>query len=263
MHIHSQATLPLASLKKHSGFTLLEVLIAVAISAMIGIGATQALYSIIETKNSTEYKNQQLKSIQRFNQIVSRDVEQFINRAVKNSYGEDDPSLSLGSGDYLIEWSRAGWRNNPGNDDYRSELQRVAYQIYSIDDEFCDSAKKRLQQFEIEINDQQCLVRFFWNVIDRVSDSEPQAQVILDEIDLLEAEVLADDSTSNNQGQGVSSANFSRKNLLKEGTTWFTEWPALSAGNNTTPPSIKAMRWKLEIPAYGEMNRLWVVPDDA
>lgn len=242
-------------------FTLLEVLIAVAISAMIGIGATQALYSIIETKNSTEYKNQQLKSIQRFNQIVSRDAEQFINRSIKNSYGDDEQALSLGQNDYLIEWTRAGWRNNPGNDDYRSELQRVAYQIFSIEDDYCESAKKRLEQFEIEINDQQCLVRFFWNVIDRTSDSEPQHQVILDEIDILEAEILAEDSNSTTSQGG--SAVFSRKNYLKEGTTWFTEWPALSAGNNSTPPAIKAMRWKLEIPAYGEMERLWVMPDEA
>ena len=60
---------------KQQGFTLLEVMIAISITALIGVASTNLLSNIIETKNVTDKRSEQLVTLQRFNQFISRDVE--------------------------------------------------------------------------------------------------------------------------------------------------------------------------------------------
>ena len=84
------------------GFTLLEVLIAVAITAMIGIGSVQLLSNIIETRRATDIRAEQLASLQRFNQVLGRDIEQIINRSIRDEFGSTQPALVLGGSDYLL-----------------------------------------------------------------------------------------------------------------------------------------------------------------
>jgi len=50
-------------MRKQAGFTLLEVLIAVAITASIGVGAVQLLSSIIDTKQATDIRSEKLASL--------------------------------------------------------------------------------------------------------------------------------------------------------------------------------------------------------
>ena len=70
------------------GFTLLEVLIAVSITAMIGVASTQLLSNVIDSKQASEVRSEQLVSLQRFNMVVSRDIEQLINRSIRDEYGD-------------------------------------------------------------------------------------------------------------------------------------------------------------------------------
>ena len=111
------------------GFTLLEVLLAVAITALIGVGAAQLLNSIINAKQGVDIRSEKLASLQRFNMAVSRDIEQIINRPIRDIYGDEQPAIRINDGDYPVEFTRAGWRNSPVTDDPRSELQRVAYRL--------------------------------------------------------------------------------------------------------------------------------------
>ena len=117
---------------KQQGFTLLEVMIAISITALIGVASTNLLSNIIETKNVTDKRSEQLVTLQRFNQFISRDVEQIINRGIRDQYGDDQAAIILDDSDYLAQWSRLGWRNSPINDDPRAEIQRVAFQIFDI-----------------------------------------------------------------------------------------------------------------------------------
>ena len=131
----------------HKGFTLLEVMIAISITALIGVASTNLLSNIIESKNITDIRSQQLTTLQRFNQFVSRDVEQIINRGIRDQYGDTQAAIIIDSSDYLAEWTRLGWRNSPINDDPRAEIQRVAFQLFDINDEECEGAKKRLTKW--------------------------------------------------------------------------------------------------------------------
>jgi len=221
------------------------VLIAVAITAMIGAAAAQLLRSVIDTKQSTDIRSEKLASLQRFNMVVSRDIEQFINRTIRDGYGDAQPSLRVNDGDYTMEFTRDGWRNSPVATDPRSELQRVAYRAESLTSEVCEPALQQLQSWGEEAPEGECLVRYFWPVLDRASDSEPLAQVVLEQIDGLEIELLVQQQTSAGSGVVASSDN-----------NWFASWPGLDSGDNTTRVPV-AVRWRVELPALGEIERLW------
>lgn len=228
------------------GFTLLEVLIAVSITAMIGVGATQLLSNIIESRQAVEIRADQLASLQRFNMVVSRDIEQIINRPIRDEYGETQPALMLESGMYLLEFTRAGWRNSPLAEEPRSELQRVAYRLESIHSDECEPARIKLENRGVDIEKSRCLIRYFWPVLDRANDSEPIAQMVLEQVDELEVEVMARRQPTADSAQAeVQPAD------------WFTVWPAQNMGA-TTNQSPQAIRWRLHHPQLGEIKRLWL-----
>merc|ERR1712000_263532 len=111
-----------SAVRAQAGFTLLEVLLAVAITAMIGVGSAQLLNSIINAKQGVDIRSEKLASLQRFNMAVSRDIEQIINRPIRDIYGDEQAALRINDGDYPLEFTRAGWRNSPVAEDPRSEL---------------------------------------------------------------------------------------------------------------------------------------------
>ena len=242
----------------HQGFTLLEVLVAVAITATLGVGASQLLRSVIDAKNATEISSQQLVSLQRFNQVLSRDMEQFINRSIRDTYGDEQASLLLDSGDYAIEFTRAGWRNSPVSQDPRSTLQRVAYRMESLDDDVCKPARERLLQWGTEQPDGDCLVRYFWRVLDRSSDSEPMAQVVLEQVNELEIDLLAEKQSNPNASTGNAATAAS---VEVQGRDWYSSWPALQASGSDTEVPL-ALRWRFEVPRLGDIERTWIIAHD-
>lgn len=227
------------------GFTLLEVIVAVAITASISVGSVQLLNTIIVARDSTEARSEQLVALQRLNAVVSRDVEQFINRPILDEYGDEQSSLRLEDGDYLLELTRTGWRNRPGIENPRSELQRIAYRLESIDSDTCEAARRRLAGWGIEEPEGDCLVRYVWPVLDRGYDSEPRSMVVLDQIDGLQISLLADTISSDGE---------------RTGSEWYSSWPVLQSSNESVIP--QGLRWEMTLPVIGDATRLWALPHD-
>jgi general secretion pathway protein J len=139
------------------GFTLLEVLVAISIFAIIGLGANTVLRTVIDTQSRVKTDSDAFSDLSRALAMIERDLSHVVARGVRDEYGEPLSALMIGEGLYAIEFTRAGW-NNPARHP-RSELQRVAYQV------------------EDEI-----LYRYFWQVLDRAEDSEPQKQLLLRDV---------------------------------------------------------------------------------
>lgn len=234
---------------KSKGFTLLEVMIAISITALIGISSTNLLSNIIESKKVTDIRSSQLITLQRFNQFVSRDVEQIINRGVRDQYGDPLPAVIIDSTDYLAEWSRLGWRNSPISEDPRSTIQRVAFQTYDINDEECEAAKRRLAEWGQFEPEGMCLIRYFWPVLDRAGDTEAKTQIILDLIEDIEIELLVETLANSASAQSAGGEQ-----------AWNTQWPNLQANNSKEIPI--AMRWRLTLPKIGKIERLWLIAYD-
>jgi general secretion pathway protein J len=138
-----------------AGFTLLELLIAVAIFALVGAMAYGGLQRVLDQQHGTEEQSQRLADLQMAYRIMQRDLEQIADRKIRNEFGDSVEALVGGSGFNGVEFSRAGHANPAGF--LRSDLQRVAY-----------------------VPDQETLLRRTWRVLDRSQDTVPDEQKLIE-----------------------------------------------------------------------------------
>ncbi|MDH3352534.1 MAG: type II secretion system minor pseudopilin GspJ [Gammaproteobacteria bacterium] len=144
------------------GFTLIEVLVALAVFGVMSMLAYTALGSTLNNADYLSNRMDRLQSIQRTVRYLSTDLFQVAPRPVRSEVGDSySPALqsSLGS-EFALELTHGGWSNPAGLP--RGTLQRVAYRIE--DDE---------------------LVRYHWNVLDRTYANEPVATVLIDDVESL------------------------------------------------------------------------------
>ena len=110
------------------GFTLLEVLIAMAITAFVAAVAYSSLATVLSAVESTRESANRTFEINRAWMIISRDLRQFAPRAVRDEFGEGEPAMSGGPvARFLLSFTRSGWHNPNGHP--RSNLQRVNYRL--------------------------------------------------------------------------------------------------------------------------------------
>lgn len=144
-------------MRRSRGFTLLELLIAVAIFALIGAMAYGGLDQVMRQKSATEAQAKRLSDLQKAYRVMQRDLEQVVNREIRNEFGDSVDALVGGSGFAGVEFSRTGRANPAGF--LRSQIQRVSY-----------------------LPDQDQLLRRTWRVLDRAQDSLPDEQVLVEKM---------------------------------------------------------------------------------
>jgi len=137
------------------GFTLLELLIAIAIFALLGLGTYRMLDSVLQTDKVTRAHEVQLRDLVRALAAFERDIVQAQIRPVRDPFG--DPRATFLGEDLdspALELTRGGWRNPLGQS--RASLQRVRWQLIG-------------EQWQ----------RQYWNILDQAQDSQPQVQQAL------------------------------------------------------------------------------------
>jgi general secretion pathway protein J len=149
-----------------SGFTLLELLVALSIFGLLATLSYSGLQSVMTQQSYTEIAADRLSELQKLYMIMQRDIEQLVQRPIRDEYGDEQPPL-VGGENFRL--TRAGWRNPAGRQ--RSTLQRVGY-AYEEDQ----------------------LVRYTWTVLDRAQDSEPLVQPLSDAIEQLQIRYLGADN---------------------------------------------------------------------
>jgi general secretion pathway protein J len=141
------------------GFTLLELLVAMAIFAILG---TLALSGYTELQRQSEYAGQRLdrlREVQRAVQVIAQDLGQIEPRPIRAPLGETvlPAVLATESIDYGLQFTRAGWSNTAGLP--RPTLQRVGYRL-----------------------DGEGLWRDHWPVLDRTLVMEPTRAKLLGQV---------------------------------------------------------------------------------
>ncbi len=112
--------------QRQAGFTLLEIIIAVGIFAVISALAYGGLNTILRSTQKTQEAADALQALQLGMSIIQQDLSQITNRPVRNEYGEREGSVvSPSNFGRLISFTRRGWKNPAERP--RSTLQRVAY----------------------------------------------------------------------------------------------------------------------------------------
>lgn len=112
--------------KTNKGFTLIEVLIALFIFTIISVIMVDALHSVLSSQAATEKNAKRLADLQMTMVIVSRDLQQVINKPITNYAGKLEPPL-IGTPTSLV-FTHAGFPNPLGQLS-RSTLQRTLYQF--------------------------------------------------------------------------------------------------------------------------------------
>jgi general secretion pathway protein J len=149
--------------RRSYGFTLVEVLVAMAIFGLMSVLAQQALSASMRNAEILESRMDRLQAIQQTMRLLGRDVVQAAPRPVRDSLnGNLRPAFLVNpGGEFALELTHAGWSNPAGIK--RGVLQRSAYRI-----------------------EDGVLIRAYWNVLDATLNNEPVVTELLDEVESIE-----------------------------------------------------------------------------
>ena len=127
------------------GFTLVELIVALAIVAVIGVLATVGLRSVLQTRTHLTKSNEHITELLSAVSLLQQDTRAAIARPIINAQGHHEGALqSLQPNGFAL--TRQGSK----------KLQRVAYQVINHE-----------------------LVRFSWKHLDQAPNAKPIKQVLL------------------------------------------------------------------------------------
>ncbi len=149
-----------------AGFTLVELLVALAVFAILALLAYGGLSGMLNARAQSDERAEALRQLQLAYRTVERDIEQWVPREVRDEYGQAQPALIAGSEiGAALELTRGGWRNPA--EQPRSTLQRVAY---AVQDEK--------------------LLRSTWLSLDRAADAQADEQTLIEGVSELRLRFL-------------------------------------------------------------------------
>jgi len=207
------------------GFTLIEVLLAMAITLLIGVMAYSGLSAAMRAAERHGEQARRLLAVQSAVNWLTRDLRESVDRTIDTPDG-DEPALwggenavrdGLRSGedrDNLLVLTRVGWSNPRGLP--RGAIQRVRYRLDA------DNA----------------LWRDHWVVLDRAEDTAPQSIKLLDDVTEVRLQFL--------DGESGNSLD------AELGGEWVPRWPMIR-GDALLPLAVQV---DLEVEGVGNITRV-------
>ena len=208
-----------------SGFTLLEVLIAMAITAFVSVLSYQTLSTALAGIESARTESERLHEINRTFTVLSRDVRQMTNRPVRDEFGQMASAVSGGElARDPLRLTRSGWHNSTGAP--RSTLQRVAYRL-----------------------EEDKLLRLSYPVLDRTTAIEPTETVLIDGVEVFELRFLP----------SVNALEVDRNQVIDR-RFWQENWVADVGFTDKIIDPPAAIEVRVILSDWGELERLYVMP---
>ena len=152
---------------RRRGFTLIEVMVAMAVFAILAAFAYGTLSQTLLSAEILSDRMDRLQALQRTMRVLADDLQQLAPRPVRDELGDNfrpalDTNFQTG---FALELTKGGWSNPVVLP--RSTLQRVGYRME--DDE---------------------LVRYHWYSLDRTLSNEPVGVALLDGVEGIEFRFL-------------------------------------------------------------------------
>lgn len=209
--------------KHEAGFSLIEVLAAVAVFAVVSAISVAMLGQALRSKDLTETAMDRLASAQRVAALLRADIGQTVMRPSRTPDGDTDPRVFAGAAEgaelvrrsslderEILVLTRTGWAN-PGDIQPRSTLQKVVW-IYD-------------------------------------------GQTLFREISVYPDETLQTPRTRQIIAEGVTDLELS----FLQGVEWIDQI-RLSLGTEGTPNPPQAVRLRYQLSGLGQMEHIVLSP---
>jgi len=150
--------------KTQYGFTLLEVLIAVAIFSVVSLASFTIFDTVLRGDENSKIRSDRQNELQRAFLLIERDFTQIAKRNMRvNGEAPSDSFLQTADDSFLadeqaIAFVRNGW-TNPGLLLPRSDMQSVAYRL-----------------------EEDTLQRLHYNFVDAVVGQEPKIRPLISQV---------------------------------------------------------------------------------
>ena len=213
-------------MRAERGFTLVEVLIALTITAFVAAAAYAGLSAAIDGVERSRAEAERHWELTRALRIIARDLRHVVPRPVRDEFGEAEPALMGGpAARFTLSLTRSGW-HNPNNHP-RSNLQRVNY-----------------------VWEEDALWRESYPVLDRAGNTEAQRVRLLGGVTGLRLFFLDQPGNLGAASRGVSI----------DTRNWPESWAPdpMQSGDALAPPL--ALEWVLQLDGLGEVRSLHVLP---
>ncbi len=142
--------------KKSAGFTLIEILIALVVFAILGLIVAVGLQRSLESSHHVDLANQRIQALEVAQALMRRDITEIVDRPITDPNGQQIAAVLLNPNE--LDFTRGGVVN-PFSVGHTSNLQRMAY-IYS----------------------NHKIIRSIWPVLDRVANTSPTSMTVLDHV---------------------------------------------------------------------------------
>ena len=208
-----------------AGFTLVEVLIAMAITAFVSVLSYQTLSTALVGIESARVESERLHEINRAFTVLSRDIRQLADRPIRDEFGQVASAVSGGElARDPLRLTRSGWHNSTGAP--RSTLQRVAYRL-----------------------EEDRLLRLSYPVLDRTTAIEPTETVLIEGVELFELRFLP----------SINAVDVDRNQVIDR-RFWQENWVADVGFTDKLIDPPAAIEVRVTLRDWGELERLYVMP---
>lgn len=172
-------------MRRQQGVTLLELLIAMSLFALIAAASYRVLAVVADAQDLTEHYADRLGTLRRAMAVMQRDMDQVVNRPYRDNNLKLVEAVRFG-GQYPVLLTRAGY-SNPLQES-RSTLLRVAYLV----DLHPGSNDPDSPFFKDE---RQWLLRAYWSDLDGdLNLDDARVQALLPEVESITAQAIVDGS---------------------------------------------------------------------
>ena len=155
-------------MNRSRGFTLIEIMVAVLIAAILAAMAFTAMQQALANRDRIRDGETRLRTVQHTMRSLVQDLAQLQPRPVRQPVGEGYlPALQGNVATPEVLLTRAGWMNPVGLE--RSTQQRVRYALRD-----------------------EVLYREYWTALDATLDPLPVSRALLDHVKLFQVRYLND-----------------------------------------------------------------------
>ncbi|MGB1372201.1 MAG: type II secretion system minor pseudopilin GspJ [Aequoribacter sp.] len=219
--------------REQQGFTLIEVLIAMALTVVVASIAYSGLSAVLDSLDQTRQAMSRTSELSKALRMISRDVNQSVNRSIRDELGFTEPAM-IGGDSYrgMLGLTRSGWMSMGSTP--RSHLERVYYYL-----------------------DDNTLYRMRSTVLDRSYRLDPDNPTVPGDGAVAMLEGVTRFDVVFLSPELISSLPSRPSDGTLDTSRWLRDWGVEGTPNQELPVALEI---RLTIDGLGDMERVYVLP---